>query len=89
MTVEEVHKAIEKATYALGECAEHVQIMATWSSEGLCHRYFYGNGNWYARQGLAHEFLAQDIARTNAREIAEATKPPDDDSEEWKKSSGP
>lgn len=49
---------------------EHVgpdgaQIMITWSEEGGCNSAFIGAGNWLARQGMAHEFIQREHARTH------------------------
>lgn len=72
MTPTEVHLLCNEAARSLSEHAENVQIMVTWNEEGLTHRYFVGAGNWYARVGLASEFLNQDFAQTNAKEIADS-----------------
>ncbi len=42
-----------------------VQIMVTWSEEGECHSAYVGAGNWLARQGMAHEFVNEERARTH------------------------
>lgn len=79
MTPTEIHLLCNEAAQKLSEQAENVQIMVTWNEEGLTHRYFVGAGNWYSRVGLAHEFLAQDIAQTNAKQIADSIHPPDEE----------
>lgn len=70
----------------LGEHFDAVQILATYvQDDGMTARVTMGTGNWYARQGIAREFLATDEAVTTANEIQKALqKPDDDDSEDWK-----
>ena len=48
---------VKKALHDLGEHFESVQILATTVSEGQTLRSFSGCGNWYARLGMAHEFI--------------------------------
>lgn len=79
MTPSEVHIKCHEAVKLISEYAENVQIMVTWNQEGLTHRYFTGAGNWYSRQGLAHEFINQDIAQTNAKEIADSISQKDEE----------
>lgn len=68
----------------LGEHFDHVQILATWNEEGTTQRHFTGSGNWYARQGMAHDFISWDKAQTAADEISKVLPKPDDDGENWK-----
>ena len=81
MNGEDAGKMLEELSAKLSEHFDAVQIMATWNEDGLTKCVNRGNGNWYARQGMAHEFIEQDSAQTQAREIAEQLDPPDDD---WK-----
>lgn len=81
MSGEEAEKLLEEAAAKLGEHFDAVQILASWNEEGLSKCSKRGAGNWYARQGMAHEFINADIAQEHAREIAEQLEPPDDD---WK-----
>lgn len=85
MTTAEMRQMCERHAQELSEHADHVQIMVTWNEEANSHRVFTGCGNWYARQGMAHEFIECDKAQTNAAEIASKLEPPPDDSESWKK----
>lgn len=79
MSPSEVRQLCERLSMELSEHVEHVQVMVSWNEEALTHRVFYGSGNWYARQGLAHEFIQKDIAQTNADEIASKLEKPDDE----------
>lgn len=81
MSHEQVIKLVEDYAARLGEHFEAVQIMVTWNEEGLTKNLNRGVGNWYARQGMAHEFINADVAQENARQIAERLEPPEDD---WK-----
>jgi len=57
----------------LTELSEHfdcVQVMLSFCEEGGTTLKQFGRGNWYARQGMAHEFINSDIAIDNANQIA-------------------
>jgi hypothetical protein len=84
MTTEDVEKLLEETAAKLGEHFDAVQIFATWNTDGLTMVSKRGVGNWYARQGMAHEFITSDIAQDSARQIAAALNPKPDDGEEWK-----
>lgn len=84
MTQAEAEKLLDDAVARLGEHFDSVQILASWNEEGLtlcCKR---GVGNWYARQGMAHEFINADQAQETAHQIAQVLKPPPDEGEAWK-----
>lgn len=68
-------KVIADAVATLAEHFDHVQVLATWDANDHSHRMSRGAGNWYARQGLAHEFINNEVARENANEVAKAIKP--------------
>lgn len=84
MTDEQKREYLEKVCRDLGEHFDHVQILTSWNEEGLTKAQNFGTGNWYARIGMAREFIVNDDARTTAREI-HLTKPePPEDGESWK-----
>lgn len=85
MTDEEVEALLSQFAGKLGELFDHVQIMVTWNEDGFTKAWYKGRGNWYARQGMAHEFIKQNEAQTQAKEIADHMNPPDD-SDDWRKS---
>lgn len=70
----------EQFSEALSEHADAVQIMVSWNEDCQTHDIQHGNGNWYARQGMAHEFITRDQARSNAYEIG---KEINDDKDDW------
>lgn len=79
MTNEEVGKLLEETAAKLGEHFGAVQIMVSWTEFGgtrCCKR---GCGDFYSRQGMAHEFINEDVAQENAHQIAEKLKDPPDD----------
>lgn len=80
----ENEKIIAEAAQKLGEHFDHVQVLVTWEEQGVSKSCFKGAGNWYARQGLAHEFINSDIARDAAKEIAEQLRDKPDGSDDWK-----
>jgi hypothetical protein len=85
MTHEEAYKLLDDTLLKLGEHFDAVQIAATWSEQSqsmACHR---GAGNWYARQGMAHEFIQMDRAQEIGMQVAkQIPQPPTDDSDDWK-----
>lgn len=64
----------------LHEHFEAIQILATWvDDDGQTCRVSLGIGNFYARQGLAHEFIEMDAAATTAHELAKVICEDDDE----------
>jgi|GEM_PF-2113083 len=85
MDHDEVMEHLKRVAEDLGEHFDAVQILATRHEGTDSHSFAMGAGNWYARQGLAHEFINRDRAHDQAIEIAnEITFDPPDDGEEWK-----
>lgn len=86
MKDEDLVKLVQEAACRLGEEFEVVQIMVSYQDEKRrgTRSIFRGVGNWFARQGMAHEFIAADQAETQAREIGRVIEPPSD-GEAWKK----
>lgn len=67
--------AVEKALAMLGEHFECVQIMCSSSDSCGTDVTRAGSGNYYARQGMAHEFIQIDIAVENAMRIRQELNP--------------
>lgn len=84
MTQSEAEKLLDDAVARLGEHFDSVQILASWNEGGLTLCSKRGAGNWYARQGMAHEFINADQAQETAHQIAQVLKPPPDEGEAWK-----
>jgi hypothetical protein len=56
----------------LMEHCDAVQVMLTFPSpDGKTRGKVNGRGNWYARKGMAHEFISRDQACEIANAIAE------------------
>jgi hypothetical protein len=83
MTNEEAAILLEEFAAKLGEHFDAVQIMVSWNIDNQSKCLKRGCGNWYARQGMAHEFINEDIAQENAHQIASRLNPPEDDSEDY------
>lgn len=81
---EEQEGLVQRHIDALMEHFEAVQIMVSSTVPDGTSNIFKGGGNWFARQGMAHDFIRQDKARTDAREISKVIEPPKDTGEEWK-----
>ncbi len=64
---------ISLADGCIAQLMEHcdaVQILMTGTDgRGESWSLDRGSGNWYARQGLAHEFIDKNIAQENAHQI--------------------
>lgn len=77
MTFKEAENLLEITAAQLGEHFSAVQILVSWpAGEGqgtACAKR--GVGDWYARQGMAHDFIQSYQARESAAEIALAIKP--------------
>lgn len=69
MERDETQAIVQKALDTLGEHFEAVQIMVSWNEQGTTRLFNLGSGNWYARMGMAHEFVKSDEAQTLASEI--------------------
>lgn len=81
MTEEDAIKVVDKAVCDLREFFPDVQVLVSWveESDGCTRDLFRGKGNWYARAGMANEFLNRDQGQVAAKEIADRLKPPEDD----------
>ena len=64
---------------ALMERFDSVQILASNSTDIGTENVFLGAGNWFARQGMAHDFINKDRAQTEAHELAGVIRPAEDD----------
>ena len=83
LSPEQQEAVVQQHITALMEHFEAVQILVSVTDPGGTASVFLGAGNWYARQGMARDFMQQDQARTAAKEIKMGNPPPDD-AEEWK-----
>ena len=79
MTPEEIERIMTQAQDLLGDHFDCFQIMVSWNEEGLTKMRNIGGGNWYARQGMAHEFINADSAQTSALEISKVINPSEDE----------
>jgi hypothetical protein len=88
LNLDERYAFLRRITAELGEHFDAVQILVSWNEEGNSELLTFGCGNWYARQGMAHDFITRDQAQTQAAELAEQLPNPPppsaDDGEEWK-----
>lgn len=70
---------IERHAAELSEVYDSVQIFGSWvAPDGRTRSHKRGSVDFYARQGLAHEFIQENIAEDNARMIAQRLNPPDE-----------
>lgn len=85
MTKEEREKIVEKHLSALMEVMDSVQILGSWQEEERgTSKIIMGRGDWYARVGLAHQFIKDDQNEDMALFLAQELKEPPDAAEEWK-----
>lgn len=86
-TDDEKEDYLRSVAVTLGEHFDHVQILVSWNEEALTKRFAAGTGNWYARQGLAHEFITRDVAQENAHALSKVLpQEPPDETETWRES---
>jgi hypothetical protein len=75
MTYEEAEKHLERLAADLGEHFDAIQIMVSWEKEGggtYCTKK--GFGNWFARQGMAHDFILANGAQEHAAALSAQLK---------------
>ena len=70
LTQEEMQELVARHAQQLIEYFDAVQILVSLPGDGGTASIFTGRGNWFARQGMAHDFIKQDQARTDANELA-------------------
>ena len=78
MTGPEAQKLLQETARQLGEHFDSVQIMGAWDEGGFSYCSKAGVGSWYARQGMAHEFINADIAHEQAYQISQRLNPPEE-----------
>lgn len=78
-------RLVEEALKTIMEHFDCVQFLGSYDDPTGTINIYRGNGNWYARQGMAHDFLARDQAQTQAHEFKHVlpSNPPDE-GESWK-----
>ena len=76
-------QALKDALALLGEHFEAVQILTSYPIDECGTASMYrGLGNWYARTGMAQEFLNQDQAQEQAKQIADRLGEDEDEDED-------
>jgi hypothetical protein len=68
MTPKETLAFVDFHISALLEHFDAVQILASRSDHEGTHDVMRGGGNWYACQGMAHDFITRDRAQSEAHE---------------------
>lgn len=66
MTNEQLGKYLETKAADIGEHFTDVQILASYTDEAGTHFVRRGYGNWFARQGMAQEFIQAQNAEVMA-----------------------
>lgn len=84
MTPQERHVEIEKCVHKLMELMDCVQILASYTDNEGTHSHYQGAGNWFARTGMARDFLDRDESQTAANAVKPFLQPPPDEGESWK-----
>lgn len=75
MNGEEAHALVDRVVEQLSEHFDAVQIMVSWNEQSQTRAVKAGSGNWYARQGMAHEFINADIAQEQAWQLGAVLEP--------------
>lgn len=60
---EQVTKIAEQALRELGEHCDAVQILTTWSEDGVTDYHYNGTGNWHTRAGMVAEMHLRNQER--------------------------
>lgn len=84
MTPEELEEIVQKHVEGLGEHFCAVQVLVSVVDDAGTTNVYRGSGNWFARQGMAHDFITRDQAETFTSKMPKP--PPDNDGESWKDS---
>lgn len=61
---------VSKFSSDLGEHFDCVQIMASFVDEQGTSSFYSGAGDWFARQGLAQDFIVSNTAELTGRSVA-------------------
>lgn len=70
-TTKEFLVAAKQFCEAMMECgAGAVQVQVSWMEDGFTKGISQGDGNWYARVGMAREFIEKDQAETQSSVFA-------------------
>lgn len=87
LTQDEAFEMIDRAAAALAEHFEAVEILASVRLDGDnagTRSVYGGRGNWFARQGMAHDFISREQANEVSDQIAKKINP-DEGEDGWKK----
>jgi len=71
MTQEEGYKILQAAVARVSEHFDSVNISGTWVEGNTTRFQSCGSGNFYARVGMAHQFIESARAEENAQQIAQ------------------
>lgn len=77
LTPAEQKNIVRQHVTALSEFFDSVQIFVSNSSDIGTESVYLGSGNWFARQGMAHDFIHKDQAQTEAIELSAVINPKD------------
>jgi len=72
MTSDKAMELLKKHASELGEHFDAVEILATWREGEATLANHFGQGNHYARMGLAREMLDDEDARRIGQRVASA-----------------
>lgn len=77
MTDKEAEAMLEDVAAKLREHFDAVQILVSWQADENRGTYCVkrGAGNWWARQGMARDFVQADQAASTANALAHAIRP--------------
>lgn len=79
LSADEQLAIVRQHILALSEFFDTVQILVSNTTDAGTEHVFLGSGNWFARQGMAHDFINKDRAQTEAHELAGVICPTDED----------
>lgn len=79
-TAKEQEDLMQETARRLAEHFDAVQILASVETSAGTRYISRGCGNWFARQGMAREFIANEESQNRADALAPKINPPEDES---------
>lgn len=80
VNLEELETRLARCLNELSEYSDSVQILLTYQDEdGMTASVFKGRGNYFARLGMAQEFLSRDKAEVSAAQIVKQLNDKEDE----------
>ena len=70
LTPGQMQEVVHRHVTLLMEHFDAVQVLVSVCTDQGTESVFLGEGNWFARQGMAHDFITKDKATIEANELS-------------------